>query len=713
MVEAWTFAGSPSVSGLAGGTATLVDGTSFCISSPAGDIDAGSSQGLFYRDTRYLSGWHLRVNGSVPQVLSTITHDPFSATFLARVAPSDGQADSGLLILRHRFVGDGMREDLVIRNQTQQPAACVMTMAVDADFAHIFDVKEGRVSPPAGLRVESSDSSLTFSRTWPDRSRDLEVRSTGRADAARRLMTFEATVPPKGEWRACMDLRLRMDGIAVVPQYRCGEPVEESVPAARFRAWTQRAPQVVRGSQELRRALAQGREDLGALRIFAPGNPDRAVIAAGAPWFMTLFGRDSLITSWMALPVDPSLAVGTLIALARYQGERVDAATAEEPGRILHEMRWGMRAGEGRQAGDLYYGTADATPLFVMLLGELRRWGLEDELLTALLPHADRALEWVATYGDRDGDGFVEYERSTAQGLVNQGWKDSWDGVNFADGHLAEAPIALCEVQAYVYAAYRARAQLAMEMGDTVTARRYDGKAERLKTAFNRAFWVADGGYFAIGLDGDKRPIDALTSNIGHCLWTGVVDRDKAARIAAHLVSSALFTGWGVRTLATSMGAYNPVSYHNGSVWPHDTAIAAAGLMRYGYTVEAQTIALGLLHAAEAFDGRLPELFCGFDRTDFAVPVSYPTSCSPQAWAAATPFSLLRTLLRFDPSMPSRKLWLDPAIPLPLGDLRVENIALDGSRLTIDVTGGETSVAGLPPHVQLVRQTRHPLRNPI
>src|SRR5688500_5533030 len=323
-------------------------------------------------------------------------------------------------------------------------------------------------------------------------------------------------------------------------------------------------------------------------------------------------------------------------------------------------MRFGETAALSLGGGRIYYGTADATPLFVMMLGELRRWGLAHEVVDQLLPAADRALEWIRSYGDRDGDGYVEYQRATDRGLHNQGWKDSLDGVRFASGELPRPPIALVEVQAYVYGAYLARAHFADEDGDVATAERYRGLAADLKRRFNEDFWLDDRGWFAMGLDHEKRPIDALASNMGHCLWAGIVDEDRAALVAERLLGDEMFSGWGVRTLATSMKGYNPISYHCGSVWPHDNAMLAAGLMRYGFVEEAQRVVMGMLDAAGLQGGRLPELFSGLSRAEFPTIVSYPTSCSPQAWASASPLSFIRTLLRFDPWIPHHKLWLSP-----------------------------------------------------
>jgi glycogen debranching enzyme len=406
----------------------------------------------------------------------------------------------------------------------------------------------------------------------------------------------------------------------------------------------------------------------------------------------------------MSLLVDPTLAVGVLETLAALQGSRVDPASEEQPGRILHEVRpsGGPALGVG---SSVYYGTIDATPLFVLLLGEVRRWGLAAPVVQRLLPHADRALEWVERYGDRDGDGFVEYERLTEHGLVNQGWKDSWDGIPFADGRLARPPIALAEVQGYTYAAYLARCYFAEEDHDAVLADHWRRRAAGLKERFNRAFWLPDRGYFALALDADKRPVDALASNMGHCLWTGIVDVDKAAAVARHLVSPQMFSGWGVRTLATSMASYNPLSYHCGSVWPHDNALIAAGLVRYGFLAEAHQVVVALLEAAAAEDGRLPELFAGLDRADVPVPVPYPTSCSPQAWAAAAPLEFVRLLLRLDPALPRGAVHLAPALPPQVARLHVADIRVGRGRMQVRIDQPDIVVRA-PDDVTVLRRAR-------
>ncbi|MGA2519425.1 MAG: glycogen debranching N-terminal domain-containing protein [Acidimicrobiales bacterium] len=710
MSDPWNFAGKVASTGTSSGVVTLVDESTFAISGGNGDVTAPSAGGLFVRDTRILSRLELRVNGTRPEPLAVVSDDPFSATFVSRCPPRPGFADSTLMVFRRRYVGQGMREDLVIRNFGDEPTFCSLELFVDSDFADLFAVKEGRVTDVDGdITREHGDAHLEFSfrRGTVSRGLVLNVVPTP-AVLADDLVSFEAIVPAHGQWSGCMEFHPVIEGKTIDPRYLCGQPVDRAAPAERLAKWRRQVPQVETDHEGLRAVIASSAEDLGALRIFDPDYPERVVLAAGAPWFMTVFGRDSIITSWMALLVDPDLALGVLQTLARFQGENIDPRSEEQPGRILHEMRFGDAPSLSLGGGSIYYGTADATPLFVMLLGELRRWGLAREVVDELLPNAERALEWIDNYGDLDGDGYVEYQRMTDRGLANQGWKDSHDGIRYADGRIAHAPIALCEVQAYVYSAYLARAHFAREAGDEATFERFRAKATRLKTDFNRDFWLEDRGWFAVGLDGDKRPIDSLTSNMGHCLWTGIVDEDKAHVVAAKIMSSELFTGWGIRTLATSMGGYNPMSYHCGSVWPHDTAIVAAGLARYGFMEPALRLVYSLLDAATSLGGRLPELFCGLDRSEFSSPVAYPTSCSPQAWAAASPLLCLRTILRLDPWVPYGKTWLSPVLPEGMKYLKVEGIPLAGSRVTVEVDGADVHVSGLPPEVELITEPRHP-----
>ncbi len=705
MVSPWTSAASASLGG-GGGTVTLVEGPAFCISGRTGNMHSSFPEGLFYRDTRFLSEMELRVNGQVPEPLAATATDPFSASFVLRDHPLRGRADSHLVVFRHRYVGRGMREDLVVRNFGEEPAFCAIELTLGCDFADLFEVKEGRSERSGDLGLESDRARMTFTfkRGALQRAAYIDFSTAPKING--NIASYELIIPARGQWSTCLQVTPVIDGKPIEPRYRCGVPVDRATPVERLEAWRRQLP-VIRTDHDVFQALLlRSTEDLAALRIFDPDHLDRAVVAAGAPWFMTLFGRDSLITSWMAMMVDPDLALGTLQTLARFQGREVNPLTEEEPGRILHEMRFGEAAGISLGGGKIYYGTADATPLFVMVLGELQRWGNRRGDVDALLPAADRALEWIDRFGDRDGDGYVEYERASDRGLVNQGWKDSWDAIRFADGRLARPPLAMCEVQGYVYAAFVARSHFATEAGDHAAAERLRKRAAALKEAFNRDFWLPGAGYFAMALDADKTPVDALASNMGHCLWTGIVDEDKAPLVARHLLSEGLFSGFGVRTLDESVKGYNPISYHCGSVWPHDNAIAAAGLMRYGFVDEAHQVMEGLVAAAPFFDDRLPELFAGLPRSQFRFPVAYPTSCSPQAWAAAAPLLFLRTMLRFEPDIRNDLINLAPAVPPWIGSLTLEQIPLMGGLLSVRVEGEHCEVLESPPGLTVVHTPR-------
>jgi len=709
MSEPWTFVGAHPTLGQPGGVVTLVEGPAFCISSRSGDILPDSAQGLFFRDTRFLSCLELRINQQRPEPLAADSTAPFSATFVLRARPRTGLADSSLLAFRYRYVGRGMREDICIYNYGQEPAYCSVELRFSADFGDLFRVKEGRAKPDGENRLDSTPGGMVFSNRKGNIRRGARITLREPAEIRSNVATYELVVPAGGSWSTCLELAPVIEDEVIEPRYRCGEPVEAAMPQQRLEQWRRDVPAVETDHRDLKAVVLRSSEDLGALRIFDPDYPERTVLAAGAPWFMTLFGRDSLITSWMALLVDPDLAKGVLQTLARFQGTKVDPRYDEEPGRILHEMRFGEAPSLSLGGGSVYYGTADATPLFVMLLGELRRWGLARDIVDSLLPSADRAMEWIEEYGDTDGDGYVEYKRASDRGLANQGWKDSWDAVRFADGRLAKAPIALCEVQGYVYGAYLARAHFADEAGDAATAARFRAKAHDLKVAFNRDFWVDSKGWYAMGLDADKTPIDALASNMGHCLWTGIIDEEKAPLVAEKLLSPEMFSGWGVRTLATNMVGYNPISYHVGSIWPHDNAIIAAGLMRYGFVEEAHRVIRAMLDASAYQGHRLPELFGGLGRDEVPFPVGYPSSCSPQAWSAASPLLFVRTILRLDPWVPHGKVWLDPILPDWLGYLRVDRIPLVGRRVTVEVDHGTVNIEGLDPEVEVVRHPRDPL----
>lgn len=659
------------------GSVTLLRGSAFFVTNRRGDCRRQFAQGLFVRDTRILSDWAVLIDGRPVEALAVIPAGPSEATFVTRSAPPVGRADSTVVVLRHRAVREGMAERISVYNNSSVGQSLQLAVRADSDLANIFEVKSGHAHATDTRRIADRTSSIRVMRGWHGVLITSEPPGEHTADGLR----WTVTVPPRSQWTVTVSVMAIVDGLPVqhdIPKLDVG-----AMPAVM--ATPGRDAIVECPDPDLPAAVGRAIDDLRTLRITDPATPDRTVIAAGAPWYMALFGRDSILTSWMALPFEPALAIDTLQTLADYQGRQEETASEEEPGRIPHEVRFGPAAPLAFGDRHAYYGTADATSLFVALVGEVRRWGHDGPEIRALLPAVDRALDWIRDYGDADGDGYIEYGARVGAGLANRGWKDSWDGINSADGSIVKPPIALAEIQGYTYAAYLARAEFARDLGDASGERQWRARATRLKAAFNRDFWMPERGCFAVGLDGAKRRIDSLASNQGHCLWTGIADEDKAAEVAARLTSAEMFSGWGIRTLAETMGAYNPVSYHNGSVWPHDTAICVAGLLRYGHTDAAVRVATALLTAAARFDHRLPELFCGFPRADFAEPVPYPSSCSPQAWSAAAPLLLLRSLLGLDPDLTTGRVWCAPRLPDGFLPLTARQIRLGDRVVTLDI----------------------------
>lgn len=681
---------------------SLVEGSSFCASEPNGDIDPDQQQGLFVRDTRLISGWRLLVDGAPLQPLATLPAEPFEGTFMCRAAPRPGHDDATVIVQRRRFVSTGMREDVTVRNYGTEAAGLRLILEVDADFADLFQVKEGRgVTRRAPVDHSAAGNDLQFWLEHDGVRSGVRISAAG-ADAASRTLSFRVVVPAQGTWTTTIEVLPSLGGAELEAAFPAHLPVESAAAAVRMQSWRDTMPDITVANRPFQLALTQSERDLGALRIVDLEHPEDDVVAAGAPWFMALFGRDSLIASWMAMSVAPNLALGTLRTLARMQGKRIDPLTEEEPGRILHEVRVGMDLTLALGGESVYYGSIDSTPLFVMLVDEAARWGVPLAEIAQLMPAVDAALGWMREYGDRDGDGFLEYERRTDRGLLHQGWKDSHDGISFTDGTPAVPPIALAEVQGYAYGAYRARAHLAGMLGDQVAAQAWSARAATMRAAFDTAFWIPDKQRFALALDRDKRPVDALVSNMGQCLWTGIVLPERAPAVAAALLSPDLFTGFGIRTLGRGMAMHNPVSYHNGSVWPHDTSLAASGLAQYGLMDECLRVVDGLLDASVAFGGRLPELFCGFDRRDTGFPVPYPAACTPQAWAAAAPFHLLRTMLLLDPCVPHGTIHVSP-VPPSVGHVRMEGVPFGEHRLTIEADSTDVHVAGLPPGIRTTR----------
>lgn len=656
---------------------TLVEGSTFCVCTTSGEIRPGRAEGLFVRDTRVISQWELRLDGELLEPLTVIPGEPFEQRFISRAPARQGRAEPTLIVERRRLVGQGMREDITVRNYASEAAGIDLTLTVGADFADLFQVKEQRGLPSGSVTHSQAGSDLLFVSHRGTERRGVRITAPG-AVASPYTLTHRAVVPPHGSWSTTVSVHPSASGQEMDAVFPAGQAVEATQPARRMHSWREATPRISVENTVVAQALSISEQDLGALRIRDPEHPDDEAVAAGAPWFMALFGRDSLLTSWMLLPFAPELVLGTLTMLARLQGAEADPMTEEEPGKILHEVRRGADLSLALGGQSVYYGSIDSTPLFLMLAARAMRWGAPAEVLLRLQPAVRAAAEWLVRFGDRDGDGFIEYQRSSDRGLLNQGWKDSHDSMISEGGVPAQPPIALAEVQGYSYAAYLAVAELEEFWGRADDAARWRQRAAELKQRFHEAFWMPRRGFYAIALDGNKQQVDAVSSNIGHCLWTGLIDQQQAPAVVDQLVGEDLFSGFGIRTRSARSSAFNPVSYHNGSVWPHDTVLAAAGMKQYGFHDAAAAVLSGLTDALEAFGGRLPELFCGFQRSDMPVPVPYPTSCSPQAWAAAVPFEMLRLSLGLEVDVRRGRVSAQ-APPALFGTVRITEIPLGES----------------------------------
>ncbi len=695
MTGAWTFAGQPPTSP----GVTLLEGASFCVSDVRGDISPEHAAGLFVRDVRVLSRWFLDLLPDPMESLAVETIDPTTAVFLSRRIPTPGEPATSVLVSRRRHVSQGLHETIEIHNLSAETVRVVPVLQVGADFADVLAIKSGAPASTLPAIAQATDDGLVFTNgpQSPDTATiEVRVRADHGPIVLPGQLLWNLELPARATATLQVEVAVSQAG-RTLPRTPIPAP---GPPAAVLRPLRR---QVVTPSDDVERVVARSFTDVASLRMVDASDPQRAIVAAGAPWFMTLFGRDSLLTAWMLLPFSPELAEGTLAALAERQGTVTDPTTEEQPGRILHEVRAAPQTTAALAGSQTYYGSADSTPLFVMLVGEWSRWGATPEQLAPLLPHVDRALDWINGPGDPDQDGFVEVAPMTESGLINQGWQDSPDAIVNADGSVPRGPVALCEVQAYVYGALVARSELAERFGDGPTADDYRGRALAFKERFNDRFWLPERGHLAVALDADKRPVDACASNMGHALWTGVVAEEHAAAVAERLTDRTMFSGWGIRTLAADMASYNPAGYHTGAVWPHDSTIAAAGLMRYGFAEPAVQVLAGLFDAATAFDDHLPEVWCGFSDQEFPFPVPFPTSCSPQAWAAAAPLLAVRTLLGLDPDVPRGTLTVAPRVPQQLMPLAVSDLLIGGHRVTVVANSEGTVVEGAPPDWQVTR----------
>ena len=610
----------------------------FAVSARSGDIHPRTKEGFYAYDTRFLSALRLLLEEREPEPVGAGQFDHSIASFYASSRRVRGLPSTSVSIVRDRYVGDGLHEDITLVNHSDRPRRVHLKVAFDADFADVFQVRLGPVRKAGRITVESREGQhlcLVYRRGAFQRETWVAFSATPRLEG--KTAEFDVLLEPKTPWRTCMAILPVMD--TPPPAMRCvGETLGSPYGAYRIPGHQplrelrrqmglgpleKGLPQLDTDHSGLRLAYYQALADLRSLQMeYLPGHH---ILAAGLPWFMAVFGRDSIISAIQTKLLGPDVMIGTLYTLASLQATATDRFREADPGKIPHEVRLGELSVLEEVPHSRYYGSVDSTPLFVRLLWEAYQWTGDGELLRRFLPASEAALRWMDRYGDMDRDGFVEYRRRTRYGLRNQGWRDSGDSLNFADGRLGEGPIALVEVQGYVYDAKR--------------------KAQHLKEQFNEAFWMPEHGYYAMALDGRKRQVDSIASNAGHCLWSGIVDEAKAGSVVERLMAPDMFSGWGIRTLSTEMGRYNPLSYHNGSVWPHDNSLIAAGMAQYGYFREANAVAMALIDAAAFPDYRLPELFAGYPRREHSFPVPYPAANVPQAWACGALVYLLEPLL--------------------------------------------------------------------
>lgn len=680
----------------------LKHGDTFAVFDHNGDVIAGhgGAEGIYHRDTRHLSHFYLTMAGRRPLLLSSTLRDDNALLICDLTNPDLFDGDKLLVehdmvhVRRSRFLWEATCfERLSVRNFDDESQRINLVLLFGADFADLFEVrgsrreKRGILHPP-----EVRESQVTLAYTGlDDRERVTVLRFDPEPqEISGQHAAFEFDLPAKETKTIFIEVncgaKTREEGAARRVFFSALGEARRALRRARSRAAKISTSNQV-FNEVARRALAD-------LHMLTTDTPDGPYPYAGIPWFSTVFGRDAIITAMQTLWLDPAIARGVLSHLAANQALSTDPPADAEPGKILHELRYGEMAELGEVPFRRYYGSVDSTPLFVMLAGAYFSRTRDLATIRELLPNIEAALAWIETYGDRDGDGFVEYGRMSAHGLVNQGWKDSYDAVFHEDGTFAQGPIALVEVQAYVYAAWRAAADVFRAVGMPDRASRLETAAKRLRKRFDERFFDEELGTYVLALDGEKRPCRVRTSNAGHALFAGIALPRRVPQVVRALMDNASFSGWGIRTVATTEPRYNPMSYHNGSVWPHDNTLIAAGFTRYGFRAEAARIFEGLFQASTYIDlRRLPELFCGFPKRRGRGPTFYPVACSPQAWAAAAPLALLRICLgmRFDPGA-GHLTFHEPVLPDFLEEVTLRGIVFPQGKVDVALKRASTEV---------------------
>ena len=681
---------------------TINHGNTFLVCSADGSIHTGGGeeQGLYADDTRFLSRHTLRLNGRPLRLVATtrlnFRHARWTLTAEDLHSVAGEVAKVHVMVMIDRHVSDRrLHEDITVSAYGLEPVALLLMLGLGSDFADLFEVRTQRWqrrddvsttwSPPQ-RRLDTVYHRDGFVRRCLVRPQDRHGVTFANGE-----LRFPIDVVPGASWHLCLQYDLITDPRARPQLAACPlvHRVEDRGQKLR-RRWHRTVARANPADLRLLRAHQQAVEDFAALRLYDHDfSEDVWLPAAGIPWFVAVFGRDSLLASMQAMPLHPLFAIGTLQKLAAWQSTEDDPRRDAEPGKICHEMRVGEWAQFRVIPHSPYFGTADATPLYLMLLGETYRWMGDADRLLMLRGTAERCLEWIDRHGDRDGDGLQEYAPRAPQGYRNQCWRDAEDGVLDEQGGYPPHPIGTCEMQAYVYAAKRSVAALFDAWGDPARAEALLAQAEALRTRFMAAYWLEDEGTVAFALDGDKRPLRTVTSNPGHCLWTGILDAERGRRVAARLMAPDLFTGWGLRVLSSRHPSFDPHSYQRGSVWPHDSMIAAHGLRRYGMIQDCWRVIDGLLGAVAALERmQMPELFAGLQRDEPDAPVPYARANVPQAWAAGTIFHATRILLGLEPDVPSGRLYVDPQLPPWCPTLDLENVRIGDDRYRIRARRG-------------------------
>ena len=662
-------------------------GEMFAVFDRYGDIEplGMGEQGIFFQGTRFLSELGLLLWNARPLLLcSTVKSDNFVFTAdLANVDVSDGHeviVERGTIYLfRSKFLWRGVcYEEFRMVNYGRSPVDIPLELAISADFADIFEVR-GTRRERRGKRLEDrvETNSIVLSYEGLDKVvRQTRVQSyPAPVQISSSVLRFEISLHPKQS----VSLQVEVSCSPRVAEASIGYTRAMVAAESELKSASTNVCDISSSNDRFNRWLRRSTADVEMMTL---GNPELDYPYAGVPWYSTIFGRDGIITALEMLWVNPRIAKGVLQFLASTQATELNPEVEAEPGKILHEMRRGEMAALGEVPFARYYGTVDATPLFILLAGAYYDYTGDRGFIQTLWSHIDLALQWIDNFGDVDGDGFVEYARHGSRGLIQQGWKDSHDSIFHADGSLAEAPIALCEVQGYVYAAKRAAAKISRILGDNERETTLEMEAAELQNRFEEAFWCDDLSTYALALDGQKKTCRVRASNAGHCLFTEIASPDRAQLLAHTLVSQDFFTGWGVRTVGSEEARYNPLSYHNGSVWPHDNAVIASGMAKYGFRDLAGQILMGLLDASSAVDlHRLPELFCGVDRREREGPTLYPVACSPQAWSAGAAFLLLQACLGLSIDGSQKQLLFDrPYLPEGIPQLWIKSLRIDDGR---------------------------------